>query len=90
MNDLVDCLAVFRLARLATEDVITEPAREQLHAKLTLGGHTKIAYLITCPWCASMYIGAGVVIARRVAPRVWGPVAAALAFSAVAGLLADR
>ncbi len=47
----------------------------------------KPAVLVTCRWCASVWIGFGVVAARRFAPRAWEPVARALALSAVASLL---
>lgn len=47
----------------------------------------KIATLVTCPWCAGMWVALGVVAARRVAPRVWAPFAKALAMSATTGLL---
>ena len=49
----------------------------------------KLAYLLTCPWCASAYIAAAVVAARLAAPRVWSPVARALAYSHLAGLGAN-
>lgn len=48
----------------------------------------KVATLVTCRWCAGMWIAAGVVVARRLAPRTWAPLAKALAFSAGAALLA--
>ena len=48
----------------------------------------KPATLFTCRWCAGMWIAFGVVAARRAAPRVWEPVADALAISAAAALLA--
>lgn len=47
----------------------------------------KLATLITCRWCAGMWISLGVVAARRVAPGLWGPLARALAFSAGAALI---
>lgn len=46
----------------------------------------KLAYVVACPWCASIWLGAVVVLARRLVPRAWAPVATALAASAVAGL----
>ena len=46
----------------------------------------RLAKLITCRWCASVWIGFGVAIARRVTPRAWRPIAEALALSAIAGL----
>ena len=39
----------------------------------------KLARLITCRWCAGVWIAAGVVGARSLAPRAWTPVARALA-----------
>jgi len=49
----------------------------------------KLARLITCPWCAGMWVALGVVAARRVAPGLWRPLARALAASQVAGLVAN-
>lgn len=49
-----------------------------------------LAEFILCPWCVGAWIAAGVVAARVVAPRAWGPVARALATSAVTGLIASR
>lgn len=48
----------------------------------------KMATLITCRWCAGMWIGAGVVLARRVAPRSWDVAARALTLSAGSALVA--
>lgn len=50
----------------------------------------KLAVLITCPWCSSVYLAFGVVILRRVVPRLWAPISEALAMSAVAGLVASN
>lgn len=49
----------------------------------------KLAWLITCPWCASVYVAAGVVLVRHRAPRLWQPVAELLAASQVAGLVGN-
>lgn len=60
---------------------------------LEAGGNaepSKLAYWITCPWCLGVWVAAGVVIARRVAPRVWDPVARLLALSAIAGAASTR
>lgn len=48
----------------------------------------KGATFITCRWCASVWIGVGIVIARRWFPRLWDPVARAAAISSGAALLA--
>lgn len=47
----------------------------------------KLAELITCGWCSSMYCGAFVVVARAVAPRLWDPLARVLAASLVTGIV---
>lgn len=47
-----------------------------------------LAKLITCSWCASVWVGAGVMLARRLFPRAWQPCAYGLACAAVAGLAA--
>lgn len=39
--------------------------------------------VVDCGYCNSIWLAAGVVAARRYAPRVWDPVARLLAFSAV-------
>ena len=48
----------------------------------------KLARLITCRWCAGVWIAGAVVAARTIAPRGWDPVAKGLALSAGAALLA--
>lgn len=50
----------------------------------------KVAVLLECPWCVSVWVAAGVVAARRWAPAVWDPVARGLAASYVTGALAGR
>lgn len=47
-----------------------------------------LATLVTCRFCASVWIGFAVVIARRRFPRQWAPIAEALALSAGAALIA--
>jgi hypothetical protein len=105
---LVDGLATYRLTRLATADVISEPFRRSVVGRLLgwsdeersaatptaqeavddLDDPPKLARLVTCRWCAGVWIAGGVVVARRLAPRAWEPVADGLALSAGAVLLA--
>ena len=103
---VVDVLATYRLTRLATADVISEPARQAVlrrsgaeigpeHVDLTavevvdaLKDPPRIATLVTCRWCAGMWIAAAVTGARLAAPRFWKPVSRGLALSAAAVLLA--
>jgi hypothetical protein len=46
----------------------------------------KLATLVTCRWCASIWIGFGVLVVRR--RRWWRPVANVLGWSSVSTLLA--
>ena len=85
----VDALATFRLTRLVIEDEITSPIREAVWKRYDVSD-TKIGYFLTCPWCVSIWVGAGVVAARRIAPSAWEPVAAVFAGSAVTGMIASR
>lgn len=107
---LVDVLATYRLTRLATADVISEPVRRSLVGRLvgadqipesedgsivtaqetveSLKDPPKLATLITCRWCAGMWIAGGVVFARQAYPKYWEPLARAMALSAAGTLLA--
>lgn len=103
---VVDALATYRLTRLATADVISEPARMAVLRKVgaepppgqedptaqevveALEDPPRLATLITCRWCAGVWIAAGVTAARLAAPRLWEPVSRGLALSATAVLLA--
>ncbi|QYG93992.1 DUF1360 domain-containing protein [Iamia sp. SCSIO 61187] len=104
---VVDGLAAYRLTRLATADVISEPWRRSVVDRLVANGEEppgegdtaqdvvdamreppRLATLLTCRWCAGMWIAAGVVGARTLAPKAWSPVARTLALSAAATLIA--
>jgi hypothetical protein len=103
---LVDALATYRLTRLATADVISEPVRMAVLRRVgaapppgsgdptaqevveSLKDPPRLATLVTCRWCAGIWIAAGVAGARHVFPRAWQPAARGLALSAGAVLLA--
>jgi hypothetical protein len=103
---VLDALATYRLTRLATADVISEPVRQAVLRKVgaepppgeddptaveivdSLDDPPRLATLVTCRWCAGMWIAGGVAAARVLAPRQWDVAAKALSFSAVAVLLA--
>lgn len=85
---IVDALAVYRLTKLVIDDQITEPLREKVWKRYPPS--TNIGYLVTCPWCVSIYVGGAVVAARLVAPRQWDRVAQGLAFSSITGLISSK
>lgn len=82
----VGALAVYRLTRLVVTDEVARPLRQAVDARSDGGAGS---YFITCPWCVSLWLGAGWVALRRLAPRTARTAGAALASSAVAGLLAS-
>lgn len=84
---LVAALATARLTRLITTDRITERPRMWLLMRLDPEGLG--AYLVTCSWCVSVYVGAGAATLVWAGPSwtVW-PLGA-FAFSYVAGWLAS-
>jgi hypothetical protein len=86
---LVDALAVFRLTKLVNDDEIFADVRDKLLDRFH-PEDTKIGYLITCPWCVSIYAGAAAALARELAPRQWDVVARMLAFSAATGMVAEK
>jgi hypothetical protein len=101
----VDVLATYRLTRLATADVISEPVRMAVVRRTgaippphqeeptaqevveNMKNPPRLATLLTCRWCAGIWIAAAVTTARTVAPRAWEPLARGLALSASAVLL---
>lgn len=89
-------LAVARVTRLITTDVLFEQPRGWLVRAVLRGNpegpvRTVVAYLMTCTWCASVYVGA----AGAGAWYAWGEtvsfmvITAALAASYVTGFLAS-
>ncbi len=86
---LKDCLATYRVTRLVVDDVITAGVREKIFEKYPPHDRSW-SYALTCMWCASIWVGLGVVAARKAAPTVWDPVASALGASAVTGLMSER
>ena len=102
---VIDALAAYRLTKLATDDVITQPPRDAVirwaykRKGVTLDDHPqefvemdedppKFATLVTCRWCAGMYIAAGIVFMKRFAPRQWNALGEVLTLSAAAALIA--
>lgn len=66
------------------------PAAEFVAGVREAGDHAipKAADLITCRWCAGVWVSAGVIAARALVPKLWDPVARVLAVSAAAALVA--
>lgn len=85
---ILQILAVYRLVRLVTTDVIFARPRVWLMGRWRL-----LDYWLGCWWCVSVWAAAGAYAAARLAPAWWAATAAILAVSAAVGLLsaaADR
>lgn len=84
----MEALATYRLTKLVREDKLTEPLRDRVHAHS--GPDGALSYLVTCPWCLSIYFGAALSVSRIVAPRLTRVLTRALALSALTGILTER
>lgn len=93
MTMIIDSLAAYRLTRLIVEDEILAAPRDAVLDFLDRPGAGRLAskasQLLECHWCVSIWVGAGVVVARR-QTRWWAPVAEGLAVAAVVGIISDR
>jgi hypothetical protein len=84
-------LATARVTRFFTSDVLAEPMRQWVASRW--GEESRTAYLLTCPWCASIWVAP-----VPVAVLVWwwggapwfAAVAAWLGVSYLYGLAASR
>ena len=94
---LVDVLAVARITRLMTEDRVPlawlrdrvkREAWKRHDSSRAAHDEPYAVELFECPWCMSMWVGAGVLIARNVPG--WRPLARVLAASYVTGFLAAQ
>lgn len=85
-------LATARLTRLVVADRVTQRPRMTAVNWAIRRDREGLEYLLTCPWCVSVYTGAGM----GAAWWAWGDArwftaaAAALTASHVTGLLASR
>lgn len=117
---LIEVLAVHRLTKLVTDDIITIPLRHRViaWAYLRHGAYDedviygdgsgpndldamvdadmvddpantpKLAVLVRCRWCASVWVAGVAVAGHALVPAVWLPLAALLAVSSASTLLA--
>lgn len=73
-----------RISRFITEDRLMRPVRYRVQTRYP-PKKAGVGYIISCPWCASIYVGALVVAARPVPG--WTAVAVVGLASYVAGIL---
>lgn len=80
-------LAVYRITRLITTDVIANRPREWIEEHVKAGGFWD--ELMHCAWCVSFWVGCMVAVLVAVAPGLSPWLLLPWAASAVAGLLSQ-
>lgn len=80
--------AIARLTRLITRDVLLQPLRDW--ADRRWGEASRPAYLLSCTWCASIWVAFPVVVSAALwgGTAVWQVIAAALTASYLVSLIA--
>lgn len=83
-------LATARITRVITTDTVTAQLRTSVVQRL--GAESKLAYLVHCDWCVSIYVGAATATTWHLTGgSAWFQVPAlALAASHLTGFLASR
>ncbi|TLF96830.1 hypothetical protein FEK35_27460 [Nocardia cyriacigeorgica] len=83
---VLSVLAVARATRFIVDDKLFEPVRVWLVDRL--GEHSKVAYLVHCTWCSSIWIGFAVAPIAIAATGLswWALPILALAASQLTGL----
>lgn len=82
-------LATYRITKFILEDELAAPVRNKLFKKFPPSS-TKVGYLFTCPWCISIWAGAGLVALDHASPAAGNVAKNVLAASAITGLLDTR
>lgn len=90
---LVAGLSNTRVTRLVTTDEITRPLREAMLRRLDdeRPGHVRLAYLMECGWCASVWVAAlhvGAALLWLNSPWLWAALSV-MALSQITGMLGD-
>lgn len=85
----VTALATYRITKLVLDDEIFAEPRNALLKRFP-PNETKLGYLVTCPWCVSVWAGVAVAAGLKVAPKSTEVVAQGLAASALTGLAYER
>ena len=80
--------ATHRLTVLVISDQITQRIRDWFFDRWNPS--TTWTYVLTCPWCASMWVGAFVALGVVFLPEVWLYFALFLMFSSITGLIEEK
>lgn len=89
VDAVVGALATHRLTRLAIQDVITAKPRNAILEKYP-PTQDSWSYVLTCPWCASMWTGLLVTAVQGSGSRLLRGLVYALALSSATGIAEER
>lgn len=81
---MLDALAIYRLTRLAIDDVVIEDLRNEIIGRIK---SDKLAYGLSCYWCLSFWVA--LVCTPIVRTRAWQIIRWPLAMSAAVGLISQ-
>ncbi len=87
MTILLVCLATFRATWFVTVDDFPPMAKLRAWVTQRFGEGSSVTYLITCLWCVSVWLGAGITALTDVFVSVPLPVLVWASSSAVTGIL---
>lgn len=85
---IADVIAVRRLTRLIQDDRITEELRDLYWDKFP--ANTKMGFLLTCPWCVSIWTGFAIFGLRKLSPETANVLSGLLAASEITGQLVQK
>ena len=90
----IDALATYRVTKLVMDDEITAELRDKAYEEIDKIKNpllrNKLSYLLSCPWCISIYGAAFLVGLRLVAPNLANYLNTILALSAATGVLYQK
>lgn len=87
---LLICVGTYRITRLFAVDALPLIAKPREWIVNKLGEEHAISYLVTCMWCVSMYVGAGLTAVTDLFTAVPYPWLTWIVASAVTGIIAQR
>lgn len=86
---IIDIVATYRLTKLIMDDKITEKFRDMVFDKYP-PRTSMIGFLLTCPWCVSIWSAGAIFLIRRLDPTFANYISGALTASAVTGIAYER
>lgn len=90
---LINALATYRLTKLVIDDKITEDLRQLAYRefeKLPEKLQSQATYLLSCPWCVSIWAAGFLLLLKYKAPNLHYYLSSLLAASAITGILSER